>query len=118
MPWLTRRGELFSLTRADIDFPKVRIHIRPREAADDLPPFKPNLLHADFHVVLTHRQYDALKARWRSWQEQDRPWAARDVVNNLPRRFRQDLKKADIERRPGDYAGVPYATEVCRKELL
>jgi integrase len=122
-----RRAELANLQRGDINFDDRELEVRPREATPSLPPFQPKTtesirkapvpqhtldllaeLRRQKHeqggrvvlnpfALLSDREYEGVRRRWKQCQESDTPWSSRYWVNNWLTNFRRHVKKAGIQ---------------------
>lgn len=121
-----RRAELANLQWGDIDFEKKQLQVRPREETAALPPFRvkdddPRTVPVPQHTLdllaqlrkqkheqggrvvlnpfalLSDREYEGVRRRWRQCREDDTPWTSRYCVNNWLTNFRRHVKRAGIQ---------------------
>jgi integrase len=115
-----RKGELFNLRWADIDFQKHELTVQNHAATKETPLFrakngKPRTIPLPTstveiihqlqlqarlrtpYILLTERQYLNVVDRWQKYREQKRPWKNDYMENNTLANFKRHVKAAGIE---------------------
>ena len=114
-----RFGELFNLTKGNVDFNRKVLIIRSRDGSDESPPFHvkdhedrevPLPAHtlklvADWlrvrpkgspFLLLTPERYELVRHRWHQCRKSGKPWLNDYMVNNVLRDIRSHTRRAGI----------------------
>ncbi len=114
-----RYGEAYSLQPSDVDLSGGYVHVRPREATPDTPPFRikdhecrsiPLPKYAvdliakwlesrpdgSPYLFVSPERYERIKPRWRRMQARGEQWQNKWLANNTVRNLRLRAERAEI----------------------